>query len=508
MLHGNFNVLQGICAASIVIGTSCSLSAQPGIFLEKDVEVLWYADGEAPGDEFGYTCNPIGDITGDGVTEFIVSSAYHDAGAPNGGKVYIYDGATRALLKAHVGTVTNGAFGFRVQPGGDLNGDGVPDYVVSGPGVLGTATTGEVFAFSGADHSVIAHIPSPVPNARFGQGLSVPGDINGDGEDDLVIGASRDGTGAPLAGVVRVYSRSDWTTPWREHIGTTTDALFGHASQGLADITNDGVPEYIIGAPGDGPTQGGVAYVYNGLTGSLEYSIAPSSSTAVDFARFFANDVGDLNNDGVRDIFIGDFNDNALGPWTGVAYTFSGVDGSQLHRINGLGAYCSIGFGGRYLGDMDCDGHDDFLTAYLYVPGASAVWGGQVAIFSGKTGETLRTITSLTGNNAQLYGEQFGYDCVRLGDLDGDTVPELLITAGLNNSNGNRAGRAYIIKGELVEPQCYADCDRNTALNIFDYICFGNYYASHDPCADCDGNGSLNVFDYICFGNAYSAGCS
>ncbi|MCA9280264.1 MAG: hypothetical protein H6815_00030 [Phycisphaeraceae bacterium] len=54
---------------------------------------------------------------------------------------------------------------------------------------------------------------------------------------------------------------------------------------------------------------------------------------------------------------------------------------------------------------------------------------------------------------------------------------------------------------------CYADCDGSGALNIFDYICFGNEYASGTSYADCDGSGALNIFDYICFGNEYAAGC-
>ena len=54
---------------------------------------------------------------------------------------------------------------------------------------------------------------------------------------------------------------------------------------------------------------------------------------------------------------------------------------------------------------------------------------------------------------------------------------------------------------------CYADCDSSGALNIFDYICFGNEYAANTSYADCDGSGSLNIFDYICFGNEYAAGC-
>lgn len=65
---------------------------------------------------------------------------------------------------------------------------------------------------------------------------------------------------------------------------------------------------------------------------------------------------------------------------------------------------------------------------------------------------------------------------------------------------------AQWVRTNLATP-CYADCDGNTTINVFDYICFGNLYANADPGADCDGNGAFNVFDYICFGNAYAAGC-
>ncbi|MCA9280127.1 MAG: hypothetical protein H6815_12235 [Phycisphaeraceae bacterium] len=53
----------------------------------------------------------------------------------------------------------------------------------------------------------------------------------------------------------------------------------------------------------------------------------------------------------------------------------------------------------------------------------------------------------------------------------------------------------------------FTDCDGSGALNVFDYICFGNAYAGNDPYADCDGNGILNIFDYICYGNVFAAGC-
>ncbi|MCA9278510.1 MAG: carboxypeptidase regulatory-like domain-containing protein [Phycisphaeraceae bacterium] len=79
-----------------------------------------------------------------------------------------------------------------------------------------------------------------------------------------------------------------------------------------------------------------------------------------------------------------------------------------------------------------------------------------------------------------------------------DDNPQSVVEAGID---------AFKVTKTLCESSCYADCDGSGALNIFDYICFGNEYASGTAYADCDGSGSLNIFDYICFGNAYAAGC-
>ncbi|MCA9278033.1 MAG: PEP-CTERM sorting domain-containing protein [Phycisphaeraceae bacterium] len=76
-------------------------------------------------------------------------------------------------------------------------------------------------------------------------------------------------------------------------------------------------------------------------------------------------------------------------------------------------------------------------------------------------------------------------------------------------SSGTDGGRmlAQALAFVATDTGCYADCDGSGALNIFDYICFGNEYSVGTSYADCDGSGALNIFDYICFGNEYSAGC-
>ena len=60
---------------------------------------------------------------------------------------------------------------------------------------------------------------------------------------------------------------------------------------------------------------------------------------------------------------------------------------------------------------------------------------------------------------------------------------------------------------EIELPECYADCDNSGALNILDFICFGDHYANGNQRADCDLNGMFNILDYICFGDAFAAGC-
>lgn len=81
----------------------------------------------------------------------------------------------------------------------------------------------------------------------------------------------------------------------------------------------------------------------------------------------------------------------------------------------------------------------------------------------------------------------------------------MIILAGtFDTAFGNPAGNLALLD---ISCLCAPDCDQNAVLNIFDYICFGNAYASMDPYADCDKNGFFNVFDYICFGNAYANGC-
>ncbi|MCA9277740.1 MAG: hypothetical protein H6815_03030 [Phycisphaeraceae bacterium] len=124
-----------------------------------------------------------------------------------------------------------------------------------------------------------------------------------------------------------------------------------------------------------------------------------------------------------------------------------------------------------------------------------------VYIYQRTKGHLLRAY--IQGQNAGLHHPS-GFDFLPRAGIDcnyNQVLDTCDIASGYSQDVNNNG-----IPDEC-EDACYADCDSNGVLNIFDYICFGNAYATQSPSADCDSNGLFNIFDYICFGNAYAAGC-
>lgn len=156
---------------------------------------------------------------------------------------------------------------------------------------------------------------------------------------------------------------------------------------------------------------------------------ATGNGTSNRLGQFFASNAGDVNADGVPDIFLADYADNAKGNAAGSAYVYSGVDGSILLEIHG---HVKDGLGpGRGIGDINGDGHDDLIIA-AYTNSDGAPQAGKTYLFSGADGSVLRTIT---GN---IPGDFQGVDAVGLGDLNGDGLQDYLITGGAS---------AYVVTG-------------------------------------------------------------
>lgn len=65
---------------------------------------------------------------------------------------------------------------------------------------------------------------------------------------------------------------------------------------------------------------------------------------------------------------------------------------------------------------------------------------------------------------------------------------------------------SFIVKGKVVEA-CYADCEGDNDLDVFDFLCFQGEWANKTPYGDCEGDNDWDVFDFLCFQGAYSLGC-
>lgn len=395
----------------------------------EPVTILGEYDGEAANDQFGWIARNIGDVDGDRVNDFATSAPTNSAAGPNAGKIYVYSSRTRKLLWSATGKPGE-RIGFGIEAAGDVNRDGVPDVIAGAPG--GQAA----YLYSGRDGRLLRTLAAPVRDAGFGGAVADLGDLNGDGYDDVAVGAPQDDSAGTDAGRAYVFSGRDGTI-LLSLAGDSAGHNFGNALRGG---TRNGTTWIVVGALRAGPRQTGSAYVFRGMNPRPAF-IIESDSTGAAQGGMFVSVVGDVNHDGVADIYSSDFPNSALGPSTGRIYVRSGKDGAPLLTLTGEASGNGFGIGPSDAGDVNGDGFDDVATGAWQFAGA-APSGGKIYLFSGKTGETLRTIT---GN---VPGETLGFDSTGLGDVNGDGVPDLLVTSAWSAFNGFRSGRVFVLSGK------------------------------------------------------------
>lgn len=150
------------------------------------------------------------------------------------------------------------------------------------------------------------------------------------------------------------------------------------------------------------------------------------------------------------------------------------------------------------------------ITGYGTVsPPVSPTWNQvqktHVGPYFSLTGNRIQYQTDTTGGNSgsPVIHEQSGF------------VIGVHTHGGCSTTSGN-SGTAFQHPGwvnfrnnpkGVCVPKCYADCDGNGKLELFDFLCYTNAFNNGDPMADCDGSGVLDLFDFLCFVNAFNAGC-
>ena len=187
-------------------------------FLEPDVTVIRsHTGGPSASGLYGWVGADLGDLDGDGVPDYGITDIIDSTGGPLAGRAYVYSGADGSVLNTVEG-VAGELLGYSLASAGDVNADGVPDYVVGAPGFAAIVPTppGRAIVYSGADHSVL-HEFAPDTITRMGTAVSGAGDVNGDGHADLIVGSQDAANGknnGEQAGRVTVYSGADGSVVW------------------------------------------------------------------------------------------------------------------------------------------------------------------------------------------------------------------------------------------------------------------------------------------------------
>lgn len=273
-------------------------------------------------------------------------------------------------------------------------------------------------------------LPQDLP--LYGQQLALAEDCDGDTLRDLVV-ACPPVPKARTAGYVEIRSLHDGEL-LRTLRGDNPDLIFARSITVLDDVDGDLCSDILVGAPRGRPQSGntGEILLYSGRTGEVLWRLErPHSAFGVSLAT-----MRDLDGDGKSDILVG-ASSLALGNSDrGRAFLVSGATGRVLRELQPDRGNTWFGAAVANAGDVDGDGVDDALVGGNYGQAA-----GLVMVFSGRTGAAMLTLGDESPQS------DFGQACCSLGDITGDGIPDLAISAPAVASRGKQIGKVQVFSG-------------------------------------------------------------
>jgi Ca2+-binding RTX toxin-like protein len=476
-------------------------------------------EGGAAGDQAGYSVSSAGDINGDGFDDMIIGVQGSDAGGSSTGIAYVVfgrAGGTRPDIDLGNLAATDG---FRLQgaaawgnaelcvsSAGDLNGDGYGDLIIGAPwSDTGEGWAGAAYVIFGQAGPTRADIDvenlaaadgfrlrAEAAGDRAGHSVASAGDVNGDGYDDLIVGAPWNDAGGNDAGATYVIygqagsTRSDIDLGGLDAadgfrmLGAAADRA-GFSASSAGDINGDGYDDLIIGAHGSnaGGSYAGAAYVIFGQAGGTRADIDLGSLAATDGFRVQAvagdqagwsvSQAGDINGDGLDDLIIGAQGNNAGGSYAGAAYVIFGQAGGARadidlgnlaaadgFRLLGPAAGDRAGWSVSSAGDINADGYADLIVGAPWSNAGGNDSGAAYVIF-GQAGGTradidLGSLSSIDGFLLQgaAAWDNAGFSVASAGDVNGDGYDDLIVGAYGSDAGGTDAGAAYVIYGSAA----------------------------------------------------------
>ena len=276
----------------------------------ETADVTLAGDSSAGDGRFGQSTALAGDVNGDGFDDVIVGSFRHDEGGiVDAGAAYVFLGSAEGISTTASTSIFGAAnldwLGNSVASAGDVNGDGYDDVIVGAIGAGGD--NGAAYVHLGSADGVSATpattLVGEAPNDFFGDNCAPAGDVNGDGFDDVLVGARRYDGGV---GAVYVYNGSadgiptDYST---RLVGAGANSSQGYTAY-AGDVNGDGYDDVMAGAPITSSQNGAAFFFMGSADGVVQTASAQWNGSGGEFLGIIIPG-RDANGDGFYDVIIG-----------------------------------------------------------------------------------------------------------------------------------------------------------------------------------------------------------
>ncbi|WP_206604248.1 HYR domain-containing protein [Aquimarina sediminis] len=459
--------------------------------------------GEETNDIFGRSVSDAGDINNDGIPDIVIGASEVDSATnTNIGAAYVVFGAPgittssidiSSLNGANgfkvIGTIADDKVGLSVSTAGDINEDGIDDVMIGtnrGVIIVFGRTTGflSLYTRTDIDDGVTGIVLEDVDTfTSFGETLSDAGDVNNDGVDDIIIGASRSRS-ATSSQIGNAYVFFGSSTIASANVGIL-DGNNGFKIEGFlqtfsgrsmkvskaGDLNNDGTDDLLLGYPSydeSGERNAGrVAVVFGsntGFTSLFKLSLLDGSNGFYIASNQENNTLGlsvaaarDFNNDTIDDIIIATGRDQVYIMY-GTTVSFpSSIQVSDFTSSTALVFRRERGYRNDVDGgtDINGDGISDVLIASG--GGGPAGSGGVYVLYGGSTPPALLEDIQINGANGyqvfydvRFNRQNFGFSVSNTGDFNNDGVNDFIVGENAGSSSGLR-GNAHVFFGGSMD---------------------------------------------------------
>ncbi len=439
-----------LCAAAAPTDAAAANPRTGRVFVFSGSTGLQILTLDAPDPEnrgrFGVSVAGVGDVNADTVPDIAVGApGVDDPPVRRSGRVYLFSGSTGALLRTihSPAPASKSRFGWSLAAAGDMDGDGAGDLVIGEP--LGRPPSGgragRAFLASGADGSILAVIDSPTGAAqgRFGWSVAAGGDSDGNGLPEILVGAPGERVGGREAqGRVYLFDAAGVLLAAFDDPEPQQSALFGESLSFMPDADGDGLEEILAGADGQGVNKGdfaGKVFIIRSVDPNdilVTVRTAPSPATQANFG-FAVAGLADLDGDGTGDLAASAPDQNTSEELGGAAFTLRGdpalvVPGDYL--VAGLDdpePRPVALFGGSLaaLPDLTGDLLPEIAVGAELHKNSAGFRTGRAYVLQASSGAVVFTLRSPTGDTCS----RFGWSVAPAGDVDGDTVADIVVGA-------------------------------------------------------------------------------